>query len=118
MKNRPFYTLLVILGLVFVLSGNGGFDPSVIAPGHCLVVYESSAALPREQEAILTSTKWKKDLKWRVLDKDTVFNDPGSLWKKALERPSTTIPRVLIGKYEGELPKDVDAMVTLTEKWK
>ena len=122
MSNRLGWTAILLCVLALTLTGGGAVRSDIIGgEGYkVLVVYESSDSLPKEQGAVLRSSRWKELVDdWRVLDKDSVFNDEDSVWKKALNRPSEHLPRVIISTgYEGPLPEEVDAMVALVEKWK
>jgi len=123
--KRPLWVVIIVCALFFVFGGEGGSvftPPPIAAEGlHVLVVYESADTLPKGQRAILTSNSWKEGAKWRILDKDSHFNDPDSIWKKALERPSEHLPRVIVsnkGGYEGPLPADIPAMDTLVGEYR
>jgi len=123
--KRPLWVLVIACALFFAFGGKGGAiftPPPIDGEGlHVLVVYESSDALPKGQRAILNSNSWKEGAQWRILDKDSHFNDETSIWKKALDRPSEHLPRVIVsnkGGFEGPLPADIPAMDALVGEYR
>lgn len=98
-------------------------DAPIDAPGmHILVVYESAEVdkMPAAQKSMLYSTNTRSYLnsvatdKWRVLDQHTNYTDPSNIWAKALKRPRTSLPWIIISNgttgYEGPLPESFDAL--------
>ena len=102
-------------------------DSPIAADGlHVMIVRESGQALPKKQQALLTSTKWQTIVgpnKWRVMDPNVEFLAP-SIWKDAMEATKEHgVPRLIIsnrpyGGYIGQLPADTIAMVALVSEWK
>ena len=101
-----------------------------------LIVYEQKdlAKLPKEQVSILTSQTIRqyfnlkcvkgadgKTPESRIWDKDTDVSADSEHWRKALARPRTGLPWILIstGKtgYEGPLPANVDDTLKLLKKY-
>ena len=107
--------------------------PIIGGPGfRVLIVYESSQTLPSSQRSILGSETLSMYLTnhvaidnrqpaWRIFDQDTQFNNPNSIWAKAIKRPRTQIPWILIsntkGSYEGPLPANVSETIELLKKY-
>ena len=86
-----------------------------------LVVYESGQTLPKEQQAILTSTQWTALVpNWRVLDQNSEFATD-SPWKTAMQRPRASLPWLIVssdkGSYEGPLPADNAAMLAKVQEY-
>lgn len=100
-----------------------------------LIVYESFDApnLSKGHQEVMNSEKVRTYLtencakdeqghaEFRVFDKDIVFNDKSSKWAKAISRPRSSLPWLLIsnGKtgYEGPLPEHVEEMVLLVDSF-
>lgn len=101
-----------------------------------LMVYESAqlADYPSEQAALITSVRVRTYLnakcvvgadgrtkEWRIWDKDIDASTDADLWKKALARKRASLPWLIIsdGKtgYEGPLPKKLDELMSLLEKY-
>jgi hypothetical protein len=100
-----------------------------------LIVYESSELnqLTADQRDIFYGQTVRKYLtencvqqdrysEWRILDQDTSFVDAGSRWVKALARPRTSLPWILIsnGKtgFEGPLPATPSETIELIKRYK
>ena len=111
-------------------------DPPIDGPGlRVLLVYESSEInqLTKQQQDIFYSPTVREFLSancikvdgqpdWRILDKDTKYTDTQSRFAKALARPRTSTPWIVIsnGKtgYEGPLPATVNDTIELVERYK
>jgi len=111
-------------------------DPPIEGDGlRVLIVYESSElnTLTADQRdifygqtvrAYLTANCVQIDRfsEWRILDQDTSFVDAGSRWVKALKRPRTSLPWILVsnGKtgYEGPLPATASETIELIMRYK
>jgi hypothetical protein len=93
-----------------------------------LFIHESADALPAELQqvfygpdvrAFLTANAIKVDgtPEWRIVDKDVRFTDPNHRFAKALARPRTSVPWLIISNgvsgYEGPFPGGVDATLAL-----
>lgn len=116
-----------------------GPDPPGPTPGpapidgiglRVLIVYESSEAhlLNQTQREIIYGSKVREYLNencakgddgftadWRLLDADTKYTDPNNKFAKALARPRTELPWLIISNgetgYEGPLPVAVEEMM-------
>jgi len=103
-------------------------DAPIDAPGmHILVVFETAPTdaeqMTPAQANMLNSVTTREYLtsiapgNWRLLDKDTYYSDSENIWGKAIKRPRTEIPWLIIsnGKtgYEGPLPKTFDELKAL-----
>jgi len=111
-------------------------EPPIDGDGlRVLIVYESSELnqLTADQRDIFYGQTVRKYLtencvqqdrysEWRILDQDTSFVDAGSRWVKALARPRTSLPWILIsnGKtgYEGPLPATASETIELIKRYK
>jgi len=111
-------------------------EPPIDGDGlRVLIVYESSELnrLTADQRDIFYGQTVRKYLtancvqqdrysEWRILDQDTSFVDAGSRWVKALARPRTSLPWILIsnGKtgYEGPLPATASETIELVKRFK
>ena len=100
-------------------------------PGlHILFVSESSDAstLTRGQREILFSLEGRNFLnsiagdKWRAFDQHVQFTDPNGVWAKALKRPRTSLPWVIISNgvtgFEGPMPNNLAEFKGMVEIYK
>lgn len=102
-----------------------------------MVIYETADVpnYPATQVGILTSQSVKKWLdanctvgpdgvtpEWRFVDDDSVFDDPESVWAKAIKRDRESLPWVIISDgtkgHEGPLPMDAAGMLDLLKGFK
>lgn|SRR3990167_2973428 len=108
--------------------------PIPLAGFRVMVIYESEAALPSKQQAILTGKEVRDYLNskciptpdgakrgWYITDKDADFSGESKTWQDAVKRPRTTLPWVIVSNgvagFEGPLPEDVSAMMALLRKY-
>lgn len=98
-----------------------------------MFVWETSSVTPAQANIINSTTmrtylngKCAKGIdgktpEYRMFDKDVTMSGETELWKKAMGRPRTTIPWILIsnGKtgFEGPLPATLDETMTLIKKY-
>jgi hypothetical protein len=112
-------------------------DPKPPIPGgafRVMIVYETSAALPSGQQAIITGKAIRDYLAaktvptpdggkrgWYIADKDADFSQESKTWRDMLARPRTQIPWIIIttatASYEGPLPPDVASTLQLLTKF-
>ena len=113
--------------------GPGPSPPSPDAPIEgtglrVLFVYESAIPLSKEHQTIVYGQKVRDYLNkyaakgddgktpdWRLLDADTTYTDPNNRWAKALARPRTTLPWLVISNgvtgWEGPLPTSEEEVI-------
>ena len=116
-----------VLGVIPDPDPDPVIDSPIAADGlHVMIVRESGQALPKKQQALLTSTKWQTIVgqnNWRVMDPNVEFLAP-SIWKDAMEATKEHgVPRLIIsnrphGGFIGQLPADTEAMLALVNEWK
>ena len=101
-----------------------------------LLIYETSEShsLTKDQQQILFGPVVRDFLNancakgddrvtadWRLLDKDTIYTDPSNKFAKALLRPRTSIPWLVISNgtsgYEGPLPATPSETVELVKRF-
>jgi len=106
-------------------------DAPIDAEGmHILFVAESSdaSALTKGQREILFALEGRNFLnsvagdKWRAFDQHVQFTDPNEVWAKALMRPRTSLPWVIISNgvtgFEGPMPGSLADLKKLVEEYK
>jgi len=105
-------------------------DPPLPVTGlHVLIVEEMDdrRVLPASQVSIFTSTKLRdwfdaNNVQWRMFDDDTDLSLTEQKWQDAMGRPRTATPWIVCSNgqtgYEGPLPKSVDELITLLEKYR
>lgn len=103
--------------------------PIPVTSLHVLILEETENRnlLPSSQVLIFTSTKIRKWLgdngaKWRIWDKDVDATREDKVWQDALKIERGDLPWVIVSDgakgYSGPLPKTVDEMIELLEKYK
>jgi hypothetical protein len=109
-------------------------SPMPAAGFRVLIVYDSSVALPSAQQAIITGKVMRDYLTSKtvptpdgekrgfyIVDKSIDFAGESKIWQDAMARPRTSCPWVVISNgvtgFEGPLPADVSAMMTLLQKY-
>lgn len=110
-------------------------DPAPIPePGfRVLIVYERDPGqLPPKQQSIIDGRKFRDFLdancvkvagqpEYRMYDKDVVLTGESEVWKKAMARPRTSVPWILVSNgtagFEGPLPATVDEAIALASKY-
>lgn len=100
----------------------------VIFDKKCLILYESSVALPPKQQVILTSQEIRQYLNskcslgaegtkdWRIWDKDTDPSGDSQPFIDAMKRPRSSIPWIIVGNFAGPLPNSVEELLILLKK--
>lgn len=116
----------------------GAYNAAAPTNYRVLIIYESSqlSSYPKETMTILYSTEpgsvrdylatnCTKDSaglpQWRVWDQNVVPPDNLPAWKKAMARPRSSLPWIVIGTgktgYEGKLPSTTAETLELLRKW-
>lgn len=93
-------------------------DAPKLSAGHQSVMYSEKVRSFLNENCVKASDGTAE---WRLLDADTPFQDTQNKWAKALSRPRSSLPWLLIsnGKtgYEGPLPEHVEEMVLLVDQF-
>jgi len=111
-------------------SPNG---PPIDGPGlRVLFVYETAESLPRELEEVFYGNQVRSFInsvvvkvdeqpEFRLVDQDAQFTDPNHRFAKALVRPRSSIPWLIISNgttgYEGPFPGGVSATLELVRSF-
>ncbi len=94
-----------------------------------LIVYETSAVLPRNQQGILFGKNARDALDkhcgkdgYRIFDKDVDARNDLKIWNDAMQRAKgKQVPWVIVSNgvtgFEGPLPADAGAFIQLLEKY-
>lgn len=108
--------------------------PIPVGEFRALIVYETGAALPAKQQAILFDKRVRdylnaktplgpdgKTREWRIYDQHVDASAESPVWKELMAKPRASVPWIVItGKesmHEGPLPGTVEAALELLKKF-
>jgi hypothetical protein len=104
-----------------VVTIGEGPEPEPDQDFRVLMIYESADLLPAKQRAIFSDPKVRNYMndrgEWRILDKDTTYEDPNTIWAQWLKLPRQTVPWIIISGQGFPLPEDVKSTLELLEKY-